>query len=153
LYYDYPAIRAGIAGTIKEINGKKASNRKSFDDIMKNYSIGDNVKVKTNYDSMVNSRIVEYNNSPIDPIDSLNKNTTLFNKEYFQNYLIMFGGENPNIIDEEAVYEADFLSLKNYQTAEYDYTDATTYVQENTYIRRIYWQILTRCDDPSIVYL
>jgi hypothetical protein len=100
-------------------------------------------KVKTNYDSMVNSRIVEYNNSPIDPIDSLNKNTTLFNKEYFQNYLIMFGGENPNIIDEEAVYEADFLSLKNYQTAEYDYTDATTYVQENTHIRRIYWQIFT----------
>lgn len=100
-------------------------------------------KINVDYNSLVNSRIVEYNNSPIDAVDRLNKNSILFNKEYFQNYLIMFGGENPNIVDEEAVYEADFLGLKNYQTAEYDYTDATTYVQENKHIRRLYWQIFT----------
>ena len=76
-------------------------------------------------------------------IDKIEKKASLFDKPYFQNYLIMFGGENPNIIDEEAVYDADFLGLKNYQTPEYDYTDATLYVQENRYIRRLYWQIFT----------
>ena len=100
-------------------------------------------KINVNYDSMVNSRVVEYDNTPIDAIDKIERDQTLFDKEYFQNYLIMFGGENPNIIDEEAVYEADFLGLKNYQTAEYDYTDATVYVPENRHIRRLYWQIFT----------
>ena len=100
-------------------------------------------KVNVDYNSIVNSRLVEYDNSPIDPIDKIKRKESLFNAEYFQNYLIMFGGEKPNIIDEEAVYEADFLGLKNYQTAEYDYTDGTTYVQENKHIRRLYWQIFT----------
>jgi len=122
-------------------NIKLVSNYKVPNDIT--FKLTSYLKVNVNYNSMVNSRIVEYSNSPIDSIDSLNKKTALFDKEYFQNYLMMFGGESPNIIDEEAVYETDFLGLKNYQTAEYDYTDATTYVQENSHIRRLYWQIFT----------
>jgi hypothetical protein len=100
-------------------------------------------KIDIDYNSVVNSRIVEYNNSPIDPIDSLNKDENIFNKPYFQNYLVMFAGESPSIVDEQAVYKTDFLGLKNYQTSEYEYTDATTYVNENKYIRRLYWQIHT----------
>jgi hypothetical protein len=98
-------------------------------------------KINSNSDYVVDSKIVEYNNKPIDPIDSLYKNTDIFNKPYLQNFLLMFPTENPIIIDDEAVYVADYNGLKNYQNPDYDYVKGPFFAEDNPYIRRIYWQI------------
>jgi hypothetical protein len=98
-------------------------------------------KINSDEDYIVDSKIVEYNNKPIDPIDSLYKDSNIFNTPYLQNFLLMFPTENPIIIDDEAVYIADYNGLKNYQNPDYDYVKGPYFSEDNPYIRRIYWQI------------
>jgi hypothetical protein len=98
-------------------------------------------KINSNENYIVDSKIAEYNNKPIDPIDSLYKDSTIFNKPYLQNFLFMFPTENPIIIDDEAVYISDYNGLKNYQNPDYDYVKGPFFAEDNPYIRRIYWQI------------
>jgi hypothetical protein len=100
-------------------------------------------KIALNEDYVSDSRIVEYTNRPIDPIESLIKDDALYNQSYLENFLIMFPTETPLIIDDEAVYNVDYLGLKNYQNADYDYFKGSSFVEENPYIRRIYWRIHT----------
>jgi hypothetical protein len=100
-------------------------------------------KIKSDDEYIANSRIVEYNNKPIDPIDTLNKDNSVFRIPYLQNFLLMFPTNSPMIIDDEAVYVADYLGLKNYQNPDYDYVKGPFFAEENPYIRRIYWQIYT----------
>lgn len=100
-------------------------------------------RIKIDDNHVPSSRIVEYKNRPIDPIDSLIKDETFFEKTYLENFLIMFSTENFLIMDEEAIYNADYLGLKNYQNPDYDYTKGVPFVEENPYIRRIYWKLHT----------
>jgi hypothetical protein len=100
-------------------------------------------KELVNFNSVVNSRIVKYNSTPIDRIESLKIDSNLAKTPYQQNFLIMFPGENPQIFDDEAIYSIQALGLKNYQTPYYDYSIGPAYAQENDAIRRIYYQIYT----------
>lgn len=100
-------------------------------------------KINTKSEYVPNSKIVEYNNKPIDPIESLNKDTKTFNSSYIQNYLIMFPSKDPRIFDDEAIFDAEIVGLKNYQNSDYDYTKGPFFIDENPYLRRIYWQLHT----------
>lgn len=100
-------------------------------------------KVKFDENRIIDSKIVEYNNKPINPIDSLIKDDDISKIKYNQNYLIMFPTYTPYIIDEEAVYNVDYCGLKNYQNPDYDYTKGPFFIEENPYIRRLYWKIHT----------
>jgi hypothetical protein len=100
-------------------------------------------QIKSNDEYVANSRIVEYDNKPIDPIDTLNKDNSVFRIPYLQSFLFMFPTNSPMIVDDEAVYIADYLGLKNYQNPDYDYVKGPFFAEENPYIRRIYWQIYT----------
>ena len=124
----------------KDINLNQQEFRINNENIFKLNSY-EKIKIDKNY--INNSKIVEYKNTPIDPIDSLLKDDNISNKEYSQNFLMMFPSESPQIINDEAIYNIDYLGLKNYQNINYDYTKGPYFVEENPYIRRLYWKIHT----------
>ena len=100
-------------------------------------------KLNVNKNYINNSKVVEYISTPIEPIDSLIKDTTVTSNEYSQNFLLMFPTESPSIINDEANYNVDYCGLKNYQNINYDYTKGPYFVEDNPYIRRLYWKIHT----------
>jgi hypothetical protein len=100
-------------------------------------------KINTQPDYIPNSKIVEYENKPIDPIETLKKDENVFKNQYTQNYLFMFPPKAPRIFDEEAIFDGEFLGLKNYQNADYDYAKGPFFIEDNPYLRRIYWQLHT----------
>jgi len=57
LYEDYSAINSGLKGAIISINGNEIKNYNQFVNVMKNYSPGDEVLIKTEYENSV----YEYN--------------------------------------------------------------------------------------------
>lgn len=57
LYIDYPAINEGLRGTIIEIEGNKINEYEELANIMDNYSPGDEINIKTNY----NEEILDFN--------------------------------------------------------------------------------------------
>lgn len=100
-------------------------------------------KLNSNSDYIPNSKIVEYNNSPIDPIETLKKDEKVFDSSYIQNYLIMSPAKSPRIFDDEAIFDVEIAGLKNYQNPDYDYTKGPFFIDDNPYLRRIYWQLHT----------
>ncbi len=56
-YYDFPAIRSGLRGTIIEIDGTEIETYNDLAEIMETYNPSDEINLKTNY----NEKILEYN--------------------------------------------------------------------------------------------
>lgn len=56
LYFDLPAINAGLKGTIIEVDGQTVNSRKELNKVMENYLPGDEITIKTRY----NKEILEY---------------------------------------------------------------------------------------------
>lgn len=57
LYNDFSAIKAGLKGTIIEINGEEIETFKELSEVMRNKKPGEELKVKTRYEE----EILEYN--------------------------------------------------------------------------------------------
>jgi len=53
LYYDLPAIRAGLKGTIVEIEGNEVIDLDSLKIILQEYSPGDEINLKTNFEEEI----------------------------------------------------------------------------------------------------
>jgi hypothetical protein len=100
-------------------------------------------RLDSNSSYIPNSKLVEYNNSPIDPIETLRKDDNVFDSSYIQNYLMMSPAKSPKIFDDEAIFDVEIAGLKNYQNPDYDYTKGPFFIDDNPYIRRIYWQLHT----------
>ena len=114
--------------------GLYSIDKKSLENISTNFFIPTDEKTPP-----VNSFISKYDNNPIEDIDPLKNNIEIRNENYTQNHIIMFpyqhrvGGKYP------------FYShgLKNYQTPEYDYSNASQNYTNNDWVRREYDQIFT----------
>lgn len=90
-------------------------------------------------DGVLDSFISKYDNSPIENIDSLKNNEYVISEKYTQNHIIIYPYEH-RIDGKYPIYSH---GLKNYQTPEYDYSDAGQNYANNRWVRREYDQIFT----------
>ena len=67
LYEDLPAINAGLKGTIKEIDGNEIIYYNEVGEILKNYNIGDEMNIKTEFEGNLLSYNIILEESPINP--------------------------------------------------------------------------------------
>ena len=85
----------------------------------------------------LNSFISKYDNNPIDNLDPLKNNVDIEAETYTQNHTIMY----PYEYRIDGKYPLYSHGLKNYQTPEYDYSNAEQNYTNNSWVRREYDQI------------
>lgn len=106
LYEDLPAVKAGIKGVIIEIDNNKINTYQDLSEIMKDYSPGDKIKIKTKLDN----EIFEYN--IVLAQDSQNKSKAVIGIGYLENKRTGFLGKIYNMFNmykkPGTYYEAKF---------------------------------------------
>jgi hypothetical protein len=95
------------------------------------------------FDTVKNSYFARYESSPI-----LNQKEIIPTEEsrtenYKQNYLGFFPYENLKLENDKVIYDFQIHGLKNYQTAEYNYSRGFQYLKDLKSIRREYFNIFS----------
>ena len=67
LYFDFPAINAGLKGTIIEVNGEEIKDYEDLVNMLDNKKPGDELSIKTNYNGELIEKEIILVGSPLDP--------------------------------------------------------------------------------------
>lgn len=137
--YGYNLEKVVVATNPLSIN---SYNSQTFYSNISSYYLGlysvDNISFK-NIPS--DSFISKYDNNPIENLDPLKNNIEVRNntENYNQNHVIVYPYEHRV----DGAYPIYSHGLKNYQTPEYDYSNASQNYTSNSWVRREYDQIFT----------
>lgn len=102
-------------------------------------------KSQENTSLIKNSHLTKYNVNKLDYQQTVTPDFETIQKPYLQNFLGVFPLENWSLNSEKntAVYDLNFVGLKNYQTSQYNYSHNPTLVDGYDGVHRDYDRIFT----------